>query len=133
MILVFHFISEDSYGSISNNEINGDSYGKPIGTPLNNAIQTQDNNNNNANNPFLSNSNDNSYGSPIPNKYVSPPSPAPQVNNNAFSAPNSYSGPIGEYTPNLTPMQNTRSEDSGTVQVKCLPMSRLLWNCLLYT
>ena len=118
MILVFNFISEDSYGSISNNELNEDSYGKPIGTPLNNAIQTQDNNNNNANNPFLSNSNDNSYGSPIPNKYVSPPSPAPQVNNNAFSAPNSYSGPIGEYTPNLTPMQNTRSEDSGTVQVQ---------------
>ena len=106
------------FGSISNNEINEDSYGKPIGNPLNNAIQTQDNNNNNANNPFLSNSNDNSYGSPIPNKYVSPPSPAPQVNNGAFSAPNSYSGPIGEYTPNLTPMQNTRSENSGTVQVQ---------------
>ena len=120
--MYFICISEDGYGSISNNEINEDSYGKPIGNPLNNAIQTQDNNNNNANNPFLSNSNDNSYGSPIPNKYVSPPSPAPQVKNNAFSAPNSYSGPIGEYTPNLTPMQNTRSENSGTVQVQYLYM-----------
>jgi hypothetical protein len=40
------------------------------------------------------------------------------VKNNAFSAPNSYFGPIGEYTPNLTPMQNTRSENSGTVQVQ---------------
>ena len=107
-------INDDSYGTPINNNQEEDSYGTPIGTPLNNALQTQDNANPFLNNNF--NNNEDSYGSPIPNKYVSPPAPAPEINNNAFSAPTSYSGPVGEYTPILTPVENTRSQDSGTVQ-----------------
>jgi len=134
----------NSQGSfISNNNVGEDSYGTPFGSPINNnAIQ---NNQNNAN-PFLTNSkNEDSYGTPfgspinnnaiqnnqpIPTKYVSPlvnnnnndiAFSAPSSynnnqNNNAWQAPSKYSGPIGEYTPILTPSQNTRSEIPGSVQ-----------------